>query len=145
VFDVVFSTGLLEHFEDPSPIVLEMARVLKPGGLFWSDIVPAKFSLLRALDGLRFEAFRGKSTVFERSFTKGEIARLLQFAGIQNPTVFSAGVFPPLWLPGLGKLRAYRRLHANVAIAFKTAWSRLDGTAIADLLGFYYLCYGTKG
>ena len=31
-FDVVLSTGLLEHFQDPSPIVREMARVLRPGG-----------------------------------------------------------------------------------------------------------------
>ena len=33
VFDVVFSTGLLEHFSDPIAIVKEMVRVLKPTGL----------------------------------------------------------------------------------------------------------------
>lgn len=32
-FDVVFSTGLLEHFSDPGKVVKEMTRVLKPGGL----------------------------------------------------------------------------------------------------------------
>ncbi|RKX92288.1 MAG: hypothetical protein DRP84_10255 [Spirochaetes bacterium] len=32
-FDVVFSTGLLEHFSEPKKIVNEMARVLKQGGL----------------------------------------------------------------------------------------------------------------
>ncbi|MBS3920889.1 MAG: class I SAM-dependent methyltransferase [Deltaproteobacteria bacterium] len=42
-FDVVFSTGLLEHFEDPMPIIFEMVRVLRIGGLFYSDIVPKKF------------------------------------------------------------------------------------------------------
>jgi SAM-dependent methyltransferase len=50
--DVVLSTGLLEHFHDPTPIVREMVRVLKPGGLFYSDIVPNKFSLFRSLDWL---------------------------------------------------------------------------------------------
>ena len=33
VFDVVFSTGLLEHFSTPIKIVKELVRVLKPGGL----------------------------------------------------------------------------------------------------------------
>ncbi len=32
-FDVVFSTGLLEHFSEPKKIVKEMTRVLKPDGL----------------------------------------------------------------------------------------------------------------
>ena len=32
-FDVVFSTGLLEHFNEPEKIVSEMSRILKPGGL----------------------------------------------------------------------------------------------------------------
>lgn len=37
--DMVHSWGLLEHFEDPGPIINEMVRVLKPGGLFASSIL----------------------------------------------------------------------------------------------------------
>jgi len=33
IFDVVFSTGLLEHFSNPMVVVKEMVRVLKPNGL----------------------------------------------------------------------------------------------------------------
>ena len=32
-FDIVFSAGLLEHFNEPEKIVSEMSRILKPGGL----------------------------------------------------------------------------------------------------------------
>ena len=50
-FDVVFSTGLLEHFENPKPIILEMVRVLKNGGLFFSVSVPILFVLSWAASG----------------------------------------------------------------------------------------------
>lgn len=43
-FDLVMSNGLLEHFEDMTPVVKEMVRVLRPGGLSFQDIVPRKFS-----------------------------------------------------------------------------------------------------
>lgn len=44
-FDIVMSFGLLEHFSDPGPAICEMVRVLKPNGLFFADIVPARFSV----------------------------------------------------------------------------------------------------
>jgi len=43
-FDVVVSCGVLEHFEALAPVIQEMARVLRPGGFFYADIVPRKFS-----------------------------------------------------------------------------------------------------
>lgn len=33
-FDVVFSVGLIEHFEDPTLHVIKMASLVKPGGYF---------------------------------------------------------------------------------------------------------------
>lgn len=32
-FDVVYSGGLIEHFDDPFPIVQRMSRLVKPGGI----------------------------------------------------------------------------------------------------------------
>ncbi len=42
-FDVVFSQGLLEHFRDPMPVLLEQVRVLKPLGYLIVD-VPQKYA-----------------------------------------------------------------------------------------------------
>ncbi len=38
--DVVVSIGLLEHFEDPSRVLMEQARVLAPGGVMLVYVVP---------------------------------------------------------------------------------------------------------
>src|SRR5437764_699208 len=46
-FDVVLSGGLLEHFREPEAVIGEMTRVLRPGGLFYADIVPRRPSLYR--------------------------------------------------------------------------------------------------
>lgn len=39
-FDLVFSIGLLEHFKEIEPPLIEQVRVLAPGGLFIGYIVP---------------------------------------------------------------------------------------------------------
>jgi ubiquinone/menaquinone biosynthesis C-methylase UbiE len=44
-FDLVMSFGLLEHFTDIAEPVSEQLRVLKPGGLFFADIVTGRFSV----------------------------------------------------------------------------------------------------
>ena len=41
-FEVVLSGGLLEHFPDPLPVLTEMVRILRPGGIFYADVVPSE-------------------------------------------------------------------------------------------------------
>lgn len=43
-FDLVFSEGLIEHFQNPEKIIKEMFRVTKKGG-FFVNFVPGKYSL----------------------------------------------------------------------------------------------------
>lgn len=138
-FDVVFSTGLLEHYADPLPIVAEMARVLRPDGVFFSDIVPRKFSSLRALEFLRPEP-----PFFERSFTRHQILQLLNEAGLERIGAFAAGVFPPLWVPFLIHSARYRRLHSRFVGATMPLLRQLDRTWVAEKLGFYWFCWGYK-
>jgi SAM-dependent methyltransferase len=138
-FDVVLSTGLLEHFEDPSSMVREMVRVLRPGGVFYSDILPKKFSLLRSLDFLR----RNRPELFERPFTRHEIVELLAGAELSDITVFAAGVFPPR-LPLVEHWRWTRRLQNGVAAVSSRFGPYLDSTRVADLLGVYYFACGRK-
>ena len=41
-FDVVTAAELLEHLIDPQPLLQEVARILRPGGLFWTTTPHAR-------------------------------------------------------------------------------------------------------
>ena len=41
-FDVVTAAELLEHLIDPRPLLQEVARILRPGGLFWTTTPHAR-------------------------------------------------------------------------------------------------------
>jgi len=142
-FDVVSSTGLLEHYEDPMPIILEMVRILKNGGLFYSDIVPRKFSLLRSLDFVRPLLGREYNPFFEMKFTKQDIIKFLEDADLQDVTVFPAAIFPPR-IPILRGYSLVPSCESLVARALTPILKYLDGTLIAEYLGFYYFSYGYK-
>ncbi len=148
-FHAVLSTGLLEHFPDPSPIVMEMVRVLKSGGLFYSDIVPKKFSLFRSLEwaaGLRrFLAGGGEvgEPFYEKAFSQREIRVLLEDAGLTGVRVFPAGVVPP-YLPVLSRFPLLRRMQAGFVGGTRAFWKIWDGTQVAEWLGLYYFAWATK-
>jgi hypothetical protein len=116
-----------------------MVRVLKPGGLFYSDIVPAKFSLFRSLDWLRLRQVE----VFERPFSRLEVIQLLTTAGLENVQVFAAGVFPPR-IPFFERFRAFRKLTTSVLTFTLPAWRALDDTWLARVAGFYFFAVGRK-
>lgn len=138
-FGVVLSTGLLEHFADSGPIVSEMTRVLRPGGLFYSDIVPNKFSLMRLFKKLR----RRRNDVWERGFNKAQITTLLSGKGLQVKTVFAAGIYSPL-LPYVDRQPDLAFLQTKAMITLGRILSRLDGTEIAETLGLYYIACAQK-
>ena len=137
--DCVGSTGLLEHFEDPTEVINEMVRVLRPGGLFYSDIVPKKFSLYRGLSWMRLH----EQMVFERPMSRSEIEGFLRNAGLTDVQVFSAGIFPPM-LPVIERSQLVRRLIGSFVSATLPMWQAVDATALGDLLGFYYFAVGRK-
>ncbi len=39
-YDCIYSIGLLEHFDDPRPLLVETLRLLRPGGLAFHVVVP---------------------------------------------------------------------------------------------------------
>ncbi len=147
--DIVLSTGLLEHFPDPTHIVGEMVRVLKPGGLFYSDIVPRKFSLFRSLDWIgRLKRGWARSGVseegfYERAFTNNEIVGMLRNNGLEKIHVFPAGVIPP-YLPFVSRVPRLREWQVTLANQMQSVWQSLDATILAEWLGFYYFAYGKK-
>lgn len=134
-FDVVLSGGLLEHFRDPVAVVREMVRVLRPGGLLYADIVPRKTSLYRWSERGRMAHDEHLADgIFESDLPKPAWAKLARDAGLRGVRVVSAGVYPPYTLAG------YDRLLWRYGALFRS----LDGTPIADALGFFYMLTGFK-
>lgn len=134
-FDLVLSGGLLEHFRDPAPVLSQMVRVLRPGGLFYADIVPRKVSLYRWAER---ERMRGEehmaAGIYESDLGRSAWRERIRASGLADVRVVSAGVYPPYTLRGYEELtwRYGRLLRA------------LDGTPVADVLGFFLMATGRK-
>ncbi|MGH2379287.1 MAG: methyltransferase domain-containing protein [Candidatus Limnocylindria bacterium] len=134
-FDVVLSGGLLEHFRDPAPVLAEMARVLRPGGLFYADIVPRKVSLYRWAERGRMKRSEHlEAGIFESDLSRDAWRDLAAAAGLRGVRAVSAGVYPPYTMKGYDDLTWK---YANLVRA-------LDGTPIADALGWFYMFTATK-
>lgn len=134
-FDVVLSGGLLEHFRDPGPVVCEMTRILRPGGLFYADIVPRKTSLYRWAERTRMARDEHLAAgIFESDRPRGEWAAIARAAGLREVRIVSAGVYPPYTLAG----------HERLLWRYAPLVRALDGTPVADALGFFYMLTGSK-
>jgi len=133
--DLVLSGGLLEHFRDPGEIVREMARVLRPGGLFYADIVPRKVSLYRWAERARMaEDEHMAEGIFESDLPKSAWRDVVRDAGLADVRIVSAGVYPPYTFAG----------HEALLWRYPGFFRALDGTAIADVLGFFYMVTARK-
>lgn len=153
-FEVVLSTGLLEHFVDAQLVVDEMARILKPGGYFISDIVPKKLlALYMSVHRLRGVIVSTKlcrrgseERIYEGRLSKGDIKVWLRTAGLHDINVFAAGVIPPP-LPLVGVIpngKRARRTYNALAYYLKPFFKRLDNTVLAELFGLYYFAHAKK-
>lgn len=80
-FDLVFSQGLMEHFRDPLPGVVEQARILKSGGILCLD-VPQTYSVYNVRK--RRLIRQGKWFAgWETSFSLGELETLVRRADLE--------------------------------------------------------------
>jgi SAM-dependent methyltransferase len=95
-FDVVFHQGLLEHFrpDDARALLQENIRVLAPGGLLLVD-VPQRwhpYTLLKHALMAVNKWFAG----WERSFSMGELKRVLRDEGLEVVHTYGAWMYPSL-------------------------------------------------
>lgn len=127
-FDLVLSGGLLEHFEDPARVLSEMVRLLKPGGVFYADVVPRTLSLYRSRDVWRMARSPWiMPGVYESSYGPKYYVKALEGLGCTGIQVKSCGVYP-VW-----KAKTFAR------------WTRSwDGTFMAGWLGWYFMIVARK-
>jgi SAM-dependent methyltransferase len=90
-FDVVVASELLEHVPEPSTLIREMARILRPGGLFWATTPNAK--------GLSARVLGSEWTVIcppehLHLFSEAGIRRLLAAASFRKIRIRTEGVNP---------------------------------------------------
>lgn len=101
-FDLVFHQGLLEHFRDPMPMLVENTRVLKPGGKLLVDVPQTYhyYTLGKHALMLVDKWFAG----WETEFTIGELEGLVEKAGLTPIRSYGDWMVPGLWYRALRKV-----------------------------------------
>lgn len=93
-FDFVYHQGLMEHFHEAMPLLLENRRILRPGGLLLVD-VPQRFHWYTALKHLLMltgQWFAG----WETEYSPGELERLVRQAGLDPLHRYGYAMHPGL-------------------------------------------------
>jgi SAM-dependent methyltransferase len=133
--DFVLSGGLLEHFRDPRPILEEMLRVLRRGGVLYADVVPRKLSWYRRGEAQRMRESEWLApNVYESSLGPADYRHFLADFGCRRIVIKDCGVYPPRiqhMLPGR------RRLLVRLCGIF-------DGTPVASWWGWYFMFAAVK-
>ncbi len=88
-FDVAACCDVLEHVDDLEKTLHEVARVLKPGGMFCYDTInrteESRMANIFAAQDFVLTSFFPKNThVWEKFITPGELLALLDKAGFEN-------------------------------------------------------------
>jgi len=96
-FDLIYSMGTIEHFDNYDAAVRELFRVLKPSGSAIIGVPNRLDPFLRPLMVHLWNLFGAYPYGIEKSFTSGELRRLLESAGFR-PIGRSGILFMPGWL-----------------------------------------------
>ena len=158
-FDVVFSGGVLEFFDDVQKPVDEMVRVLKPGGVFAANMVPRKFSIQTIADFERTLAYSCRNLVKGRF---GDVLKRVQSvpshynvnslhlqdyigfckkAQLRSVVGLVTSPFPDVALPQFGK-----KLYASIMKKLLPQWRKfnLSKSRWTEVWGTLYAIYGIK-
>jgi SAM-dependent methyltransferase len=101
-FDLVFSQGLMEHFANMKPALLEQKRILKPGGLICVD-VPQTWNL--ATINKRIHIKRGTWFAgWETNYSLSQLEKFLETCGFRIVSSYGWLYFPSF-------LNGFRNLH----------------------------------
>lgn len=90
-FDVVTASEVLEHLSDPAPLLEEVARILRPGGLFWAT-TPHGRGLSARMLGLDWSTICPPEHL--QLFSLSGARRMVERAGFRRVRVTSRGCNP---------------------------------------------------
>lgn len=87
-FDIVLSFGVLEHVASDEASIVEIARILKPGGLFFCFFLPTKLSWTQRIARSRGDEYH------DRLYTEQSIQHLTQLAKLQLDDMWYRQLLP---------------------------------------------------
>jgi SAM-dependent methyltransferase len=128
--DPRFISDLIGHFDDPKVALAEMVRILKPGGVLFAAVVPRKwFSLHRPM-----HRWLGPQ-VHRTRYGQEHYARWLKELGCVDVVTEGKGAYPPL----------FHNLPTKPRRMIERVFRHLDGTWVADRLGYFFDVAGRRG
>lgn len=74
-FDCVISFGLLEHFSDLRPVIDNLTRIIKPGGIHIHLVIPKKFSTQTIINIIMFPIKLINNLIVKRQPLRGILKR----------------------------------------------------------------------
>lgn len=96
-FDAVYSMGTIEHFAESEAAVVELARVLKPGGRLVLGVPNRHDPFLRPLMVAVLYRLGLYGYGYEKSYSRRSLRRMIEATGLRV-TVESGILFMPGWL-----------------------------------------------
>jgi len=90
-FDVVVATEIFEHISDVRPLLREIARILRPGGLLWGT-TPHGRGISGRLLGASWSVMSPPEHV--QLFSIAGMTKLLRACGFRNVSISAEGVNP---------------------------------------------------
>jgi len=158
-FDVVFSGGVLEYFENYEIPISEMIRVLRPGGVFAANMVPRKFSIQTIADWQRTLAHtikalskRNFNDVFKsvklvpkhyniNTATLDDYKNTASYYGLSNIETRCVTPFPLLSLPP-----SLQKKYVQYICRHLDLWKNFNSSdkAWKRYVGMTYMIFGTK-
>ena len=131
-FDAVGSVGVLEHVRegggDEAGSLAEIARVLRPGGVFLGYHLPCRASLIEAVARM----LGGRHQHLYR-YTRADVERLTRDAGLELTECATYGALPRNVLGGVPEPLARSRVFAGTIDTLDDALGLLLGPACQNL------------
>ena len=119
-FDVVLSCGVLEHVEDESGSLLEIQRILRPGGLFVVMMLPNEWSYAEFMARNIF-----KASAHDRLYSIKMMCRLLSRFGFRAIRTWYSNTLPKNFTPLPERLRQLLGAHPRLWLGTEALLSRI--------------------